>query len=204
MSRFWKWVIGIIGGVGGVSLTISLVVIINSLSKRFYTAPIQTAPQRRQEVFDKIVPRSISQQSTVSANIDQNPAAEEVKRQPFFFYRKQSVERVGGTFAKLTAGKMMAVNLNGEIKWFLLDKDTKLVCQPGGYLNTKDDTSAGGVFIEDKSQGSMAIPWGREITLDSLVAKATPQSKVQIYFYPLPGSLTHIPKVVYVWFENCD
>lgn len=204
MSKFWKWVIGIIVSAAGVSLIASVVIIINSLSRRVYTAPIQTAPQRRQEVFDKIVPRSISQQSTASANIDQNPAAEEVKRQPFFFYRKQSVERVSGTFAKLTAGKMMEVNLNGEIKWFLLDKDTKLVCQPGGYLNTSNGTSADDVFIEDKTDKNMGIPWGREITLDNLTARVEPQSEMQIYFHPQPGSLTHIPKVVYVWFENCD
>jgi len=148
------------------------------------------------ETFNVIAPKSTSEQAS--------PPAEQVKNQQLLFYQNQKVDRISGTFVKLTAGNILEVNLDGNIKWFLLDKDTKLICQPGGYLNTDDNLPAGDVFIEDKTDENIGIPWGIEITPDSITSRVTPQSETQVYFRPQPGSLTGMPKVVYIWFKQCN
>lgn len=204
MTSKWKWSLEILTVIAVLSLLVSVGFIVRSLLKRTYLAPISSTPTPVPETFNLIAPKSTFNQSTSSASTDQNTANREVKNQPLYFYQNQRVDRVNGTFAKLTARKLLEVNLNGEIKWFVLDKNTKLVCQPSGYLNTEDGAPADDVFIEDKTDKNIGIPWGIEITTANIITRVNPQSEVQIYFQPQPGSLTGMPKIMYIWFKQCD
>ena len=125
------------------------------------------------------------------------------------FYRGQLVHRVEGKFLVLAgSNNLLKLNTGRGDKFFRLTWDTKAVCQPSGFLRVETSTgqaiSANDVFIEDKSNESLGIPWGVEISGDTIKARAVKGSDTQLFYRPETGTVTDLPNVMYVWFKTCD
>lgn len=113
-----------------------------------------------------------------------------------------------GDYQKVQLGeRLLVVRIDNQDRLFSLINDTKIVCQPTGFLNIETSSdqavAADKVFIEDKRGGNFGIPWGVEISTADISRRVTFETKVQLFGYDEIGSIIPIPKLAYVWFERC-
>lgn len=165
----------------------------------FLRSKLSLPPQSLSEyipVASPIVGQSGSQ--SVSAPDESRP----------FYYQNRRLKMVEGSYQQVRLGEsLLVVRIGSEDKSFSLTKDTKIVCQPTGFLNIETSlgqaVAADKVFIEDKRDGNFGIPWGVEISTADISRRVTPETKVQLFAYDEIGSIIPIPKLAYAWFEKC-
>lgn len=136
-----------------------------------------------------------------------NAKALEKSVDSFFMYHNQGVFRAEGKFQGTKGNNLLELMIDGEKKLFILKENTKLACQPTGLLTVKPDEEskipANEVFIDDKRQQSIGVPWGIEIKHDEIVARVKRESETQVFYSSNPGFIPDLPEVAYVWFKSC-